>query len=146
MPRAEADEPSFIDYTLERKRLKRDAALRRRFEAHLIPGLPVDGDAAELRMPETRVGTFVDAIVSAVTNVKEPFFDTVCDKWKELFPDFPGQPGRYREGHLFLYVGTSGLVFSLRPKLARIKKKLLTLAGAPKANRLVVHLEVHSSR
>ena len=49
--------------------------------------------------------------------------------------------GRYREGRLFLYVRTSGQVFSLRSKLPKVKKLLMTLPGAPK--RFTVHLEVH---
>ena len=57
----------------------------------------------------------------------------------------PARPGRYRDGRLFLYVGTSGLVFSLRPKLAKIKKRLLALPGAHAARRLSLHLEVHGS-
>ena len=37
-------------------------------------------------------------------------------------------------------------VFSLRTKLAKIKKQILALPGAPKANRLSLHLEVHGMR
>jgi len=135
-----------LDIELERKRKARDRALRRRLDDHLIPGLPVDGDAREVRIPEVRVGSCLEGIVNEWTVVKEPFFDTIVGKWKELCPDFPGYPGRYREGHLFIYVSTSGLVFSLRTKLPKIKKLLLTLPGAPKANRLSLHLEVHGSR
>ena len=41
----EEDVAPLLDRTLERKRLSRDGALRRRLADHLIPGLPVDGDA-----------------------------------------------------------------------------------------------------
>lgn len=148
MTPAEEDEITpMLDIVLERKRRARDRALRRRLADHLIPGLPVDGDAREVRIPEARVGSFVDAIAAELTFVKEPFFDTVCAHWKELVPpDFPGRPGRYRDGHLFFYVATSAQVFSLRTKLAKIKKQILALPGAPKANRLSLHLEVHGMR
>lgn len=132
------------DIALERKRLARDGALRRRLADHLVPGLPVDADACELRVPEVRVGSVLGTLVDELTTVKEPFFDTVCERWKDVCPDVPARPGRYRDGRLFLYVGTSGLVFSLRPKLAKIKKLLLALPGAPAARRLSLHLEVHA--
>ena len=132
------------DIALERKRLARDGALRRRLADHLVPGLPVDADACELRVPEVRVGSVLGTLVDELTNVKEPFFDTVCERWKDVCPDVPARPGRYRDGRLFLYVGTSGLVFSLRSKLAKIKKLLLALPGAPAARRLSLHLEVHA--
>ena len=142
----EEDVAPLLDRTLERKRLSRDGALRRRLADHLIPGLPVDGDAREVRIPEARVGSFVDAIVSEMVTVKEPFFDTICANWSKMCPDFPGRPGRYRDGHLFIYVSNSGLVFALRAKLPKIKKLVLALPGAPKANRLPLHLEVHGTR
>ena len=133
------------DIALERKRLARDGALRRRLADHLVPGLPVDADACELRVPEVMVGSVLGTLVDELTTVKEPFFDMVCERWKDVCPDVPARPGRYRDGRLFLYVGTSGLVFSLRPKLAKIKKRLLALPGAPAARRLSLHLEVHGS-
>ena len=146
MTPVEEESAPLLDVNLERKRRARDGALRRRFADRLIPGLPVDGDAREVRIPEARVGTFLASIVSELTFVKEPFFETVCAKWSELCPDFPGRPGRYRDGRLFLYVASSGLVFSLRTRLPKIKKLLLTLPGAPRATRLSLHLEVHANR
>ena len=147
MTPAETEEITpLLDIALERKRRARDGALRQRLSDHLIPGLPVDGDAREVRIPEARVGSFVDAIVSELTFVKEPFFDTVCAHWNEIAPpNFTGRPGRYREGHLFFYVTTSAQVFAQRTKLAKIKKSILALPGAPKANRLTLHLEVHGT-
>ena len=133
------------DIAAERRRRARDGAMRRRLADRLVPGLPVDADAAELRIPEVRVGSLMGTLVEELTAVKEPFFDTVCERWKDVCPDVPARPGRYRDGRLFLYVGTSGLVFSLRPKLAKIKKRLLALPGAPAARRLSLHLEVHGS-
>ncbi len=129
------------DMAFEKKRLARDRAARKRLSERLIPGLPVDADALETRVKTPRMGTYLDALVAGLTEVREPFFDTICANWARLCPDFPAKPGRYREGRLFLYVGTSGLVFSLRSKLPKIKKALMTLPGAPK--RFTVHLEVH---
>lgn len=126
---------------LERKRLERDRAARRRLADRLIPGLPVDADVVETRVATPRVGSLLDGLLSQLTDVREPFFDVVCDNWPRLFPDFPARPGRLREGHLFLYVRSSGQVFSLRSKLPGIRRQVQTLPGAPK--RLMLHLEVH---
>ena len=128
--------------TLERKRKQRDDMLRSRLKSQLIPGLPVDADVPIARIPETTVGGCMLAIVDELISVKDPFYDTLCERWKKLFPDFPGYPGRYRDGHLFLYVANSGQIFTFRPRLAKMKKLLLTLPSAPKANRLSLHLEV----
>lgn len=129
------------DMAFEKKRLARDRAARRHLADRLIPGLPIDADALETRIKVPRVGMMLQSLVEQMTEVHEPFYDTVCDNWAKLCPDFPGKPGRFREGRLFLYVRTSGLVFSLRSKLPKIKKLLMTLPGAPK--RFTVHLEVH---
>ena len=47
-------------------------------------------------------------------------------------------------GKLFLYVGSSGILFALRPKLRSIKKLLSGLPTAPK--RFTVHLEIKAGR
>ena len=75
------------------------------------------------------------------------FFDAVCAQWKTLFPDLPARPGRYQDGHLFIYVRTSGQLFALRPKLPKIKRALLPLRAAdPNApKRFTLHLEIHSN-
>lgn len=138
---AEPGEEAFVDQALERKRRARDHAARARLAGRLIPGLPVDADALETRVATPRVGALLDDIVAKLVEVKEPFFDTVCANWATACPEFPARPGRYQDGHLFLYVRTSGQVFGLRSKLPKVKKALQTLPGAPK--RLTVHLEVH---
>lgn len=140
---AEPAEGELVDKALERKRRARDAAARRRLAERLIPGLPVDADALETRVATPRVGTLLETVVAKLIEVKEPFFDTVCTNWSTACPDFPARPGRYRDGHLFLYVRTSGQVFGLRSKLPKVKKALQGLPGAPK--RLTVHLEVHGT-
>ena len=136
------DTPAFLEAELEKRRRQRDAAARRRLSDRLLPGLPVDADALETRVKVPRVGFLLDALVSGLTEKKEPFFDTVLENWKTICPDFPGRPGRFQDNRLFLYVRTSGQVFSLRPRLPKIKKLVAALPGAPK--RFTVHLEVHA--
>ena len=136
------DGPSLPEAELERKRRQRDASARRRLSDRLLPGLPVDADALETRVAVPRVGSLLDALVAGLTEKKEPFFDTVLENWKAICPDFPGRPGRFQDNRLFLYVRTSGQVFSLRTRLPKIRKLVAALPGAPK--RLTVHLEVHA--
>ena len=126
---------------VERKRLARDRALRRRFANQVTPGLPIDGDAPQFRAAMPKMGLVVDGLLSELLVEKSAFFDAVNDRWKELFPDVPARPGRFQDGRLFLYVRSSAILFTLRSKLPRIKKALATLSSAPK--RFTLHLEIH---
>ncbi len=125
-------------------RLAREGAARRRLDAKVTPGLPVDADVVETRVPVPGMNKVVDDLLEKLLAVKNPFFDQVCDRWKELFPDLPARPGRMQDGKLFLHVGSSGILFALRPKLRSIKKALAGLPTAPK--RFTVHLEIKAGR
>ena len=114
---------------------------RRRLEAHVTPGLPIDGDAVEMRVPMPSMGKLMDGLLANLLIEKGPFFDQVCEQWPTLFPDCVAKPGRWQDGRLFLYVRTSGQLFGLRTKLPKIKKALATLPTAPK--RFSVNLEIH---
>ena len=127
---------------VEKKLLTRDRALRRQLANQLIPGLPVDADPVQTRHPTPRVGSVMDGLVADLLLTKSPFFDAVCAQWAALCPDLPLRPGRFQDGHLFLYVRTSGQLFSLRSKLPKIKKLLQALPEAPK--RFTLHLEIHA--
>ena len=130
----------------ELRRRLRDRAARKRLADRVTPGLPVDGDPVETRVPAPTVGTLMDGILGDLLAEKSVFFDSVCAQWDMLFPDIPARPGRYQDGHLFLYVRTAGQLFALRPKLPKIKKALLPLRAAdPNApKRFTLHLEIHS--
>ena len=130
----------------ELRRRLRDRAARKRLADRVTPGLPVDGDPVETRGPAPTVGTLMDGILGDLLAEKSVFFDSVCAQWNTLFPDIPARPGRYQDGHLFLYVRTAGQLFALRPKLPKIKKALLPLRAAdPNApKRFTLHLEIHS--
>jgi hypothetical protein len=122
------------------KKLKRDIAARSRLAAHATPGLPIDGDVVETRVPMPSMGKLMDGLLATLLVEKSPFFDQVCEQWPTLFPDSVAKPGRWQDGRLFLYVRTSGQLFGMRPKLTKIKKALAALPTAPK--RFSVHLEI----
>ena len=123
------------------RKLKRDIAARGRLVAHATPGLPIDGDVVETRVPVPSMGSLMDNLLAGLLIEKSPFFDQVCEQWTTLFPDCVAKPGRWQDGKLFLYVRTSGQLFGLRSKLPKIKKTLTTLPTAP--TRFTVHLEIH---
>lgn len=145
MTRPEGDSLPVGDLASEKRRLARDRAARARFADRIVPGLPVDADAPALRVATPRVGSLLDGLLAQLTDVREPFFDVVCDSWPRICPaDFPARPGRLREGHLVFYVRSAAQVFSLRAKLPKVRRLVLALPGAPK--RLALHLEVHGDR
>lgn len=86
--------------------------------------------------------TAVDAALKDLITEKNDFFDSLCDKWKSLFPDLPVHPGRYEAGVIYVYVKNAPTSFVVRPKLRAVKAKLLALPGAPK--RIDLKLEIHA--
>lgn len=131
---------------LERSRMKalraRRAAGVKRLSARLIPGLPVDADAVELRNPVPRLDAAIDAMMAQLGCERNPFFDAVCEKWESLFPGLPARPGRYEDRCLYLFVPSAAVNFAVRPKLPAVKRELAKLEGAPK--RLTVRLEIRA--
>ena len=123
------------------KKIARDVAARRRLASRATPGLPIDGDVVETRVPMPGIGKLMDDLLASLLVEKSPFFDQVCEKWMELFPDCVAKPGRWQDGRLFLYVRTSGQLFGMRTKLPTIKRALAALPTAPK--RFSVNLEIH---
>lgn len=126
---------------VEPNKLARDISARRRLASRATPGLPVDGDVVETRVPVPSMGRLVDGLLASLLIEKSPFFDEVCEKWTELFPGSAAKPGRWQDGRLFLYVRTSGQLFGTRTKLPKIKKALAALPTAP--TRFSVSLEIH---
>ncbi len=88
--------------------------------------------------------TFASAIDASLAELRvehDEFFDTVVEKWAQLFPALPAVPGRKEDGIIFLYVRSAPILFSVRPRLPLIKRTLAALQGAPKRINLV--LEIH---
>jgi hypothetical protein len=129
------------------KRRMKAAAIRERRMGAVDFSLPVDGDALETRKPLAAAGSFMDSILADLVKEKTPFFDEICARWKELFPDLRARPGKWvaaasgNGGKVFIYVSSAAALFALRPKLPSIRKKLAELSTAP--SRFTVHLEAH---
>lgn len=129
--------------TPEARRLARDRANRSRLADRIIPGLPIDADALETRVPANPVGSMFNHLLEDLLVEANPFFDAVCEQWPALFPESPARPGRWQNGRLFLYVHSAGQLFALRTKLPAYKRALAALPAAPK--RFTVHLEIHAA-
>lgn len=102
----------------------------------------IDWKPAEPRS-RGRYKSFADAVaasVQALSLEKNGFFDSLADRWRTLFPSLPAVPGRYSSGTFVLYVKSAPALFSVRPRLAAVRKKLLSLEGAPR--RIDILLEI----
>ncbi len=82
----------------------------------------------------------LDAALHDLTSEKNPFFDSLADRWGELFPGSPARPGRSDGGRIVLYVRSAPALFAFRPRLAEVKRKLSGLPGAP--SKVEVRLEI----
>lgn len=81
-----------------------------------------------------RHGTFRSALEAAAKDLlvqKNPFFDSLVDRWPELFPKLAARPGRYEDGKIFLYVKSAPANFAIRPRIPAIRRVLAALPGAP---------------
>jgi len=130
-----------------RRRREKAAAKHERKMGAVDFSLPVDGDAPAWRTPTAKAGAFMDALVADLVRDRSPFYDEVCARWRELFPELAAKPGKWvaddgqaGNGKLFLHVRSAAASFALRPQLPAIRRKLMTLTSAPK--RFSVHVEI----
>lgn len=80
------------------------------------------------------------AALDSLLTSRHPFIDSLADAWPSLFPGLPARPGRFEDGKIFLYVPNAPLLFSVRPKLNEIRRRLLALPDAPK--KIELRLEI----
>ena len=88
------------------------------------------------------IASAFEAAFQELTTEKNAFFESLADRWQELFPDLPARPGRYEDGKIFIYVRNAPTSFVVRPRLRAIAARLAQLPGAPK--RIDLKLEIHS--
>ena len=134
-----------------RKRREMAARFREMRMGAVDFSLPVDGDIPSHRSPTSRAGDFMDSLVQDLVRDRSPFFDEIVKRWKSLFPGISAKPGKWVSGatpkspaKLFLEVASAPALFSMRPKLAEIKRRLSGLPSAPE--RFSVHLEIARPR
>lgn len=135
-----ADEISALERVRRRKLAERRRHAAEMLDRNVIPGLPVDADARESRTRVPALAGLVDGIVKDLTRERNPFFDSLPDRWDELFAGMPIRPGRFEDGKYYIRVTSAPTLFMMRPKLPMIKKTLAALPGAPK--RIELRLEI----
>ena len=130
-----------------RKRREIAARIREKRMGAVEFSLPVDGDVPSHRTETPLAGAFMDSLVADLVRDRSPFFDEVVQEWSSLFPGICAKPGKWvsgatpkSPGKLFLEVGSAPALFSMRPKLPAIKRKLAELSSAPE--RFSLHLEI----
>ena len=87
----------------------------------------------------------LDAVFAELGVERNDFYDSLVDRWRELFPTLAARPGRYEAGNppkIFLYVKNAPTNFAIRPRLPAIKRQLAALPGSPK--RFDLKLEIHA--
>ena len=84
----------------------------------------------------------VDAALKDLVTEHNPFFDSLVDRWRGLFPTLPATPGRYEDGKIFVYVRNAATSYMVRPRLRTIAARLSRLPGAPK--KINLRLEIHA--
>ena len=82
----------------------------------------------------------VEAAAREIAVVRDEFFDSIADRWSALFPGFSARPGRYADGKMVLYVKSAPHLFALKPQLPAVRRKLMSLAGAPKNLKLILEI------
>ena len=99
--------------------------------------------APEARGRHRRAASAFDAAFTDLTRERNPFFDSLADRWAELFPGLPLRPGRAEGGRIYVYARNVPTAYAMRPKLRRIAARLASLPGAPA--KVDLRLEVHVS-
>ena len=99
---------------------------------------PIDPDK---RGRHKTTASALAAAFKDLTTEKNPFYDSLVDNWKRIFPDLPARPGRYEDGTIFIYVKNSSTAYLVRPRLRKIAAMLAALPGAPK--KVNLKLEQH---
>lgn len=92
-----------------------------------------------------RYATFssaVSTVFRSLVTERNDFFESLADRWANLFPGCPAVPDRYEDGKVFLRVRSASALFSMRAKLPKIRRTLAALPDAPR--RIELWVEIHS--
>ena len=87
------------------------------------------------------VRSALECALADLMTERSPFYDSLVDNWRRLFPELPACPGRLEGDTVYLYVTKAATSFMIRPKLPAIKRRLAELPGAPA--RFNLRVEIH---
>ena len=84
---------------------------------NIIPGLPIDADAPELRHEPESMGNLVEGVMKHLNIKEHGWIHELKDAWPQIVaPDIAKQttPGKWKNNTLFVYVSSSMVLFELR--------------------------------
>jgi len=113
---------------------------------NIIPGLPIDADAPELRHEPATMANLVEGVMKRLDIKEHGWIHELNEVWSNLVaPDIAKQtkPGKYENNILFIYVSSSMVLFELRrTRLKEIEAAVKKFA--PDKNIRFVKLMVNS--
>ena len=140
------------EYFRERKRIEPrasdevyDRSVSRLF-GNVIPGLPIDRDAPQLRVPVTPFAQIIEQTLKRLDLKASPFLDSLAENWARILPPDIARdtrPAKLDKGILYVAVSTHTQLFELRRTAhAIIKQAVLTFAKAQGISVRDIHLMV----
>lgn len=99
----------------------------------VIPGLPIDRDAPQIRTPMTPFSEIMEATLKRLNIQASPFLEDLAEKWDSLVPPAIARltrPGKWENNILYVYVPSSLHLFELRrTALHQIEEAVRAFAG-----------------
>lgn len=124
---------------------ERNLKVKQLFEK-IIPGVPIDADAPELRREPECMQTLVEGVMKKLNLVGHSWIHELKEAWPQIVnPEIARQttPGKLENSILFVYVGSSTALFELRrTRLKEIETAVKKFA--PEKNIRHVKLMVNS--
>lgn len=121
----------------ERKRRLAATALAKRsrdLSRRIVPGLPIDADIVALRRKTHGAKEIFEAAENTMREIlrdKNPFWEQLAQRWRDLFPDTAARPSRLVGNTLYLAVPNAAARFALLRRMPLFKKRLLLVPGCP---------------
>jgi len=116
----------------------------------VIPGLPIDRDAPQLRPPVIPFSEIMEATLKKLDIHTSPFIDDLAENWASIVPPVIAKltrPGKWENNILYVYVPSSTHLFELRrTALHQIEEAVRALAGTTLVRQVRLMVEVGGSR
>jgi len=124
--------PNPVRRTLTPRDIEHNRQVTKLFN-NLIPGLPVDKDAPQLRTPVTPFSEIMESTLKRLNIQASPFLEDLQEKWETILPSALAKvtrPGKWENNILYVYVPNSTKLFELRrTSLHQIEEAVRAVAG-----------------
>jgi hypothetical protein len=147
-PDAFAVAPNPVRRTLTPRDIEHNQQVAKFFNT-IIPGLPVDKDAPQLRPPVIPFSEVMEATLKRLNIQESPFLDSLVEKWADLVPPAIAKltrPGKWENNILYVYVPSSTQLFELRrTALPSIEEAVRAFAGTTLVRQVRLMVEAGGS-